>query len=125
MTITVYFDGQCPLCVNEVAKWKKAAFEYEVEWLDITDNDELLLSHGIDPRKALLELHTKTDDGRILTSIDSYALLLRNLPRWKYFGWLIGLPVIKQVLKWCYDRITKVRLKREGRWIKECKSCDK
>ena len=115
MNITVYFDGQCPICVKEVSKWREADFDCTVHWLDITDNDELLISHGINPEKALLELHTKTSDGVIRTSIASYSLLLKHLPRWKFLGWLLGLPVIRHFLKWGYDGLTRVRLKREGR----------
>ncbi|MRI33983.1 DUF393 domain-containing protein [Endozoicomonas sp. OPT23] len=115
MKITVYYDGLCPLCTREVAKWRKAAFDCEMEWLDITDNDELLISHGIDPDKALLELHTRTSDGVIRTSIESYSLMLKHLPRWKVFGWVMGLYGVRHFLKWVYDWLTRVRLKKEGR----------
>lgn len=122
MVITVFYDGACPLCVKEVSRWKNAPFQCDVEWFDITDQDERLLELGIDPQLALLELHTRTDQGEIKTSIESYALLLSQLSRWKWLGWLMGLPGIRQFLKWTYDWMTKVRLKKEGRWPGKCSS---
>ncbi len=55
MKITVFYDGICPLCTREVAKWRKAPFTCPVEWFDITDQDDALRAHGIDPNAALIE----------------------------------------------------------------------
>ncbi|MGI9276826.1 MAG: thiol-disulfide oxidoreductase DCC family protein [Endozoicomonas sp.] len=126
MKITVFYDGVCPLCLREVARWREAPFTCEVEWLDITGQDEQLREKGIDPASALLELHTMTDDGQIRTSIDSYGLLLSQLKRWRWLGQLMLLPVIRPMLKWAYDWMTRVRLKREGRFPGSCNSqCDR
>ena len=116
MQITVFYDGDCPLCVREVARWKHASFSCDVEWFDIAGQDEELQRRGIDPALALLELHTMTDDGEVFTSIGSYGLLLCQLPGWRWLGKLMLLPVIRPTLKWIYDWLTKMRLKREGRW---------
>ncbi|WP_034833642.1 thiol-disulfide oxidoreductase DCC family protein [Endozoicomonas numazuensis] len=122
MKIKVLYDGLCPLCVKEVSRWQNARFRSEVEWFDITGQEKLLEEWGIDPQKALLELHTLTDDGRVYTSIDSYALLLKQLSAWAWLGWIMSLPGLKQFLKWTYDWMTKVRLKKEGRWPGQCNS---
>ena len=126
MKITVFYDGVCPLCVREVSRWREAPFSCDVEWFDITGQDEKLREKGIDPRAALLELHTLTDDGQVRTSIDSYGLLLSQLKRWRWLGWLMLLPVIRPMLKWTYDWMTRVRLKSEGRLPADCNSkCDR
>ena len=122
MRITVFYDGACPLCTKEVAKWRKAPFTCPVEWFDINGQEDALIRQGIDPHAALVELHTKTKDGVIRTSIDSYVLLLSQLPRWRWVGSLMNLPIIKPTLKWIYDVLTKVRLKKEGRWNSACDS---
>ena len=122
MKITVFYDGACPLCAREVAKWRKAPFLCQVDWFDITGQDEELIRLGIDPAFALVELHTKTDDGQIRTSIESYALLLSELAHWRWLGKVISLPVVKSILKWVYDYLTKIRLKRDGRWKSACQS---
>ena len=117
----VFFDGQCSLCTKEVTRWRRAAFREPVEWFDITGKEAELVELGIDPEQALLTLHTRTADGRIRTGIDSYILLLSQLPRWRWLGVLMGLPVIKPLLGWFYDRLTILRLKREGRYP-QCRS---
>ncbi|AMO58054.1 thiol-disulfide oxidoreductase DCC family protein [Endozoicomonas montiporae] len=123
MKITVYFDGACPLCVREVSRWRNASFSCEVEWFDITGQEQALNERGIDPRQAMLQLHTQTSDGNTFVSIDSYALLLEQLPRWRWLGKLMALPVIKPVLRWSYDGLTILRLKSEGRYPGSCSDC--
>ena len=86
MKITVFYDGDCPLCTREVSRWKQAPFLCTVDWFNISGQDDELRARGIDPHQALLQLHTQTDDGRTLVSIDSYALLLNQLPRWRWAG---------------------------------------
>lgn len=125
MKVTVFYDGSCPLCTREVARWRKAPFDCQIEWLDITDNDEELISRGIDPGKAMLEMHTQTDSGKIFTSIESYALLFSQLPRWRYLARFITLPVVKQLLTYSYNGITRIRLRLAGRWPQVCALCDK
>ncbi len=125
MKITVFYDGSCPLCTREIARWRHAPFACDIEWLDITDNDRELLRRGIDPGKAMLELHTQTDSGEIYTSVESYALLLSQLPRWYLLGRFMSLPIIKPLLTHSYNGLTRLRLKLEGRWPQVCERCDK
>ena len=125
MRITVFFDGACPLCVREVQRWRSASFSCPVEWFDITGQEEALKERGINFRQAMLQLHTQTDDGKTYVSIDSYALLLKQLSRWHWLGVLMSMPLIKPLLRWGYDGLTIVRLKSEGRYpIDDCAKCD-
>ena len=123
MKITVYFDGACPLCVREIGRWRNAPFGCEMEWFDITGQEQALRQRGIDPRQAMLQLHTQTSDGKTFVSIDSYALLLKQLPHWRWLGVLMALPIIKSLLRWVYDGLTILRLKSEGRYPAECADC--
>lgn len=125
MQITVFYDGDCPLCTKEVIRWKQASFDCDVDWFNISGHDDELRTRGIDPRQALLQLHTQTDDGRILVSIDSYALLLKQLKHWRWLGVIMSLPVIKPCLLTTYDWLTRLRLKKEGRWPGTSCSTDK
>lgn len=124
MKITVFFDGACPICVREVKRWRNAPFSCPVEWFDITGQEEALQARGIDPRRAMLQLHIQTESGQTFVSIDSYALLLKQLPRWRWLGVLMSLPVVRPLLGWFYDGLTVMRLKSEGRYPGKCSECD-
>lgn len=114
--LKVYYDAACPLCRRERQRyesWQKAA--EGVEWLDVNTHDEHLSARGVVPREALLSLHVEDAAGQFHDGIDAYVLLMRRVPRLKLLAWVIGLPVIKPVLTWIYDRMVRRRLARDGR----------
>ncbi len=117
--ITVYYDGACPRCVKDREHYEKIAGDQaeQVLWLDITGHDDELERLGIDPHKALTELHVKTEDGRIISELDAYIALMARVPWLKPLAWLIGLPGIRPLLARGYHRMVARRLKQSGRWL--------
>ena len=115
--ITVYYDGACPSCVKDRYNYEKlsGASGKNVTWFDITGQDELLRKIGIDPQRALMELHVKNETQQILLEIDAYILLLSKKPLLRPFAWLIGLPLIRPMLSKVYHRQVNRRLRLSGR----------
>lgn len=111
-TLTVFYDGSCPVCVRDRRWYKKleGRTDERVEWLDITGRDDELRQQGIDPDKALRELHVKDAQGQVHQEMAAYILLLSRVPRLKPLAWLIGLPVIRPSLAWLYHRWVARRL---------------
>jgi predicted DCC family thiol-disulfide oxidoreductase YuxK len=115
--VTVYYDGACPICVKDRADYERLAGEggKDVVWFDITGRDAELRALGIDPRKALTELHIMDGEGRILSEMDAYIVLMRRVPKLKLLAWLIGLPPIRPLLGKLYRWMVRRRLRRQGR----------
>lgn len=114
--LTVYYDGACPDCVKDRDKYERmAADDANVHWYDITGKDDELRERGIDPERALRELHVEDASGKIHSELDAYQLLMRRAPRLRPLGWLIGLPLIKPLLSWLYRKMVDRRLRRTGR----------
>jgi len=88
---------------------------HNINWFDITGQDERLREIGIDPQKALRELHVENEDRQILVEIDAYILLLRKVPLLRPLAWLIGLPVIRPMLSKIYRRQVDDRLEHRVR----------
>ncbi|MBV1787803.1 DUF393 domain-containing protein [Marinobacterium sp. D7] len=115
--ITVYYDGACPRCRRDRKNYERLDPEAgkRVEWFDITGREQELIELGIDPRKALTELHIRTADGRILSELDAYRVLMARIPRYRLLGLIIGLPLIRPVASRLYHRWVTRRLRKEGR----------
>lgn len=114
--LTVYYDGSCPSCVRDRRYYEKWAGEgSNVDWLDITGQDEALLAMGISPKKALTELHVSDESQQIYTEIDAYQILMDRVPRLKPLSWVMGLPVVRPVVSRVYHWQVHRRLRREGR----------
>jgi predicted DCC family thiol-disulfide oxidoreductase YuxK len=115
--ITVYYDRACPQCVKDRHHYENLAGRAgkNVDWFDITDQDERLREIGIDPQKALMELHVKNEDQQILSEIDAYILLMSKVPLLKPLAWLIELPLIRPMLSKVYHWRVNCRLRHSGR----------
>lgn len=115
-TLTVYYDGACPRCIRDRERYEQMAAEDAcVHWFDITGRDKELREIGIDPERALRELHVRDADGRVHSEIDAYRLLMARAPRLRLLGWLIGLPVLRPLLSRLYRYSVDRRLRRSGR----------
>jgi len=115
--ITVYYDGACPSCVQDRQNFEKLAGKVgeQVCWFDITGREAELREIGIDPKKALTELHVRDENQQILSELDAYILLMGKVPLLKPLAWLIGLPLIRPLLSRRYHRMVIRRLQRSGR----------
>lgn len=115
--VTVYYDGACPICVRDRQIYERLAGKRcdDVCWLDITGQDDRLREIGIDPRRALTELHLTDEQGRIHSELDAYILLLRRVGLLRPLAWLISLPIVRPTLARWYHRAVVRRLRRSGR----------
>lgn len=110
--LTVFYDGACSVCIRDRRWYEKLEGQTEdsVEWLDITGRDAELRQQGIDPDKALRELHVKDGQGQVHREMAAYILLMSRVPLLKPLAWLIALPVIRPTLAWLYHRWVARRL---------------
>lgn len=114
--LTVYYDGACPKCLRDRATYEKLSGPAadQVCWFDITGQEQQLRDWGIDPRKALSELHVRQANGRIVSELDAYIVLMNKVPALKPVAWLIGLPLIRPLLAKLYHWRVNRRLRRRG-----------
>ena len=115
--MTVFYDGACPTCVRDRNSYEKisGAAGKDVIWFDITGQNELLRNMGIDPNKALKELHIVTEENEVLSEIDAYIALMSRVPILRPVAWLAGRPLIRPILAKLYHAQVNRRLERSGR----------
>ncbi|MCQ8129440.1 thiol-disulfide oxidoreductase DCC family protein [Methylomonas rivi] len=114
--LTVFYDGACPKCRRDRATYEKLAGGAAelVCWFDITGQENRLRELGIEPRKALSELHVRDTDGRIVSELDAYILLMNKVPRLKLFARVMGLPFVRPWLAKLYHWQVNRRLRKRG-----------
>ncbi|MGR5146415.1 DCC1-like thiol-disulfide oxidoreductase family protein [Photobacterium alginatilyticum] len=114
---TVYYDGSCASCVEDRARYEIWLGKHidQVSWFDITDQNAYLIDRGIDPARALRELHVEDAEGVIHRELDAYILLLQQIWWLRPLAWVIALPFIRRRLSQWYRRQVDSRLARDGR----------
>lgn len=106
--LTVFYDGQCPLCLREMRSLKKHDEHQAITLIDInTEGFEQTYPH-IDPVAASNVLHAETKDGKLLLGLDVTAKV------WETVGahrWVAALrwPVIRPVADLGYKIFAKNR----------------
>jgi predicted DCC family thiol-disulfide oxidoreductase YuxK len=113
--ITVLYDGSCPICIKEMHQYQRFEKSGEVNWFDITGQDEWLLARQIDPDAALLELHVLTPEGKLVKGVDAFILLWQRAPLLRPIAWIASLPLLKSFIKNSYGWFTRRRLEKDGR----------
>jgi len=115
--ISVYYDGACPECVKDRQSYERLSGKRkgDMQWIDITGKETLLRAIGIDPKKALMELHVQNENEDIPREIDAYILLMRRVPMLKPISIIIGLPLIRPITAKLYHWQVNRRLRKTGR----------
>ncbi len=115
--ICVYYDGSCPQCIRDRQTYEKLAGKAgdTICWIDITGQEQTLRKLGIDPVKALTELHVKDENEQILSEMNAYILLMSKVSVLRPIAWLIGVPLLKPMLAKIYHSLVNRRLHQSGR----------
>jgi len=116
--ITVYYDGACPRCVRDRARYERLSAKTgeRAHWVDITGRDAELCQLGIDPQAALRELHVRDAVGEVHRELDAYILLMSLVPTLRPLAWSIGLPGVRPVVSRLYRTCVIRRLRATNRF---------
>lgn len=92
--LTVYYDELCVLCSAEIHHYKKQTGSDQISFIDITSDSFDASKEGIDPYQAHKIMHAKTNQGKILTKIDSFVAIWEILPK---YHWLFRISQIRWI----------------------------
>ena len=108
-TLTVYFDGGCPVCSREIDAYRRQAGAEQCVWVDASACAESALGQGLSRPEALARFHVRQADGRTVTGMRAFALLWRQLPRMAWVGRLASIGPMPAVLDGVYYLFLRVR----------------
>lgn len=99
----VYFNNSCNICRTEINIYKKQNIE-EIEWIDITNNNNALKETSKTKKLLLRRLHVEKN-GEIYSGAKAFLLLWEKIPRYKFLYNLFKLPIIFQIFSFSYEII--------------------
>jgi predicted DCC family thiol-disulfide oxidoreductase YuxK len=106
-SITVMFDGACPLCRREIGMYQSLAPLQAVSWRDVS-KDHAGLSPQ-DQAKYMARFHVQLQDGRMVSGAAAFVALWLVMPGWRWLGRIARLPGVTPVLELAYRGFLKLR----------------
>lgn len=107
--LTVFFDGDCPLCRSEIGLYRNCAGADRVAFVDVAAADRDHLIDGLDRAAALARFHVQTANGQLHSGAAGFAQLWLRLPGWRWLGQIMLLPGIITAAELAYRGFLKVR----------------
>ena len=121
--LTVWYNTKCPVCDAGISRQRRrlvrAARAGAIEFRDINLEPEALAPFGAGVDDVRRRLHAVDGAGRLHVGADCAIEIWRRTPCEAWIARLVGLPGIRAVARFAYDRFAD-RLfawdKRAGRW---------
>jgi predicted DCC family thiol-disulfide oxidoreductase YuxK len=107
--VSVYYDGDCPVCSREIATYRRLTPEDAVRWVDASSCDESELGEGLDRAQALGLFHLRDESGRVLSGLDAFIALWARVPGFGFVARLAALPPMRLLLGFGYRAFLRVR----------------
>ena len=107
-SLTVYFDGACPLCQAEINHYRKQECAGVICFLDVSRSEETLAG-DLTKQQAMKRFHVRGNDGLLLSGAAAFVAVWSTLPRWRLAARLAELPGILKILEVAYRLFLPVR----------------
>jgi predicted DCC family thiol-disulfide oxidoreductase YuxK len=103
---SVYFDGECPLCLAVVDTVKNEARSDSPVFFDVHKE---VLPEGVSKAAALKAMHVVTKDGEVKKSAAALFSLLELVPRYRWIIRVAKLPLLLPIMELGYKLLSPQR----------------
>ena len=80
--IKVFFNNSCNICKAEIDHYKKNCSD-EIEWIDVTNNDEAQKLTSKSYEELLKKMHVIVD-GKIVSGAEVFLIIWKNIPKYNF-----------------------------------------
>ncbi|WP_306119589.1 MULTISPECIES: DUF393 domain-containing protein [unclassified Roseitalea] len=101
--IEVFYDGGCPVCRMEVGYFDRHDRAGTIDWIDITGLADAELPPAKSRQELLGRFHVRERGcDRWHVGVDAFARIWRQLPVWRRFAFVFGVPGFRQLAELGY-----------------------
>ena len=101
MGIKVYFNDSCNICRMEINHYKKIA-NSELEWIDITNNDEAIKITSKSQKELLRRLHV-INDGEVIGGAKAFIIIWSKIPKYKILSKIFSIKPLFIIFHYLYE----------------------
>ena len=101
MAIKVFFNNSCSFCRLEINHYKKIA-DSNLEWIDITNNDDALKITSKTQEELLRRLHV-IDNGKVIGGAKAFIIIWSKIPKYKFLSKLFSIKPFFLIFHYIYE----------------------
>ena len=101
MGIKVYFNDSCNICRMEINHYKKIA-NSDLEWIDITNNDEAIKITSKSQKELLRRLHV-INDGEVIGGAKAFIIIRSKIPKYKILSKIFSIKPLFIIFHYIYE----------------------
>ncbi len=103
--LTVWFDGDCPLCVREISLMRRLDRRQAIEFVDVTGGQGC----PIDQQTLLARFHARERGGELVSGAAAFAAMWRAIPLLRPLGLAARWQPLQQLLEVLYLQFLRIR----------------
>jgi predicted DCC family thiol-disulfide oxidoreductase YuxK len=115
-SLTVFYDGDCPLCRSEIGLYRSCAGAGTIAFVDVAATVGDTVGPGLDKRAALARFHVRRADGALVSGAAGFGALWLALPGWRWLGRIVMLPVVQPIAERAYRAFLVLRPALQWLW---------
>ena len=101
MGIKIYFNDSCNICRMEINHYKKIA-NSDLEWIDITNNDEAIKITSKSQKELLRRLHV-INDGEVIGGAKAFIIIWSKIPKYKILSKIFSIKPLFIIFHYIYE----------------------
>lgn len=103
-TVTVLYNGDCPICGREIEAYRRRAERLGAPLAFEDLNHADLAAWGLEAEAARRRLHVRQGD-RVLAGVPAFVALWRRLPGMVWLARLVDLPGVRTLAAAIYEGV--------------------
>lgn len=112
--LTVYFDGECPICRREIDLMKIFNRSARLQFIDFSDGSYRSVEHGLSPCDLGRVIHARWSDGTLITGVEVFQEMWEAIGL-GFLSRLARRPMINKLLVRAYAWFARNRLRLTSR----------
>ena len=101
MKIKVFFNNSCNICKMEIDHYKKNSDE-NLEWVDITNNQEAINLTSKSQAELLRRLHV-IDNGEVIGGAKAFVIIWSKIPKYKFLAKIFSFKPLFIIFHYIYE----------------------
>ena len=101
MNIKVFYNNSCNICRMEINHYKRIS-DGNLDWVDITNNEEALRLTSKTPAQLLRRLHV-INDGKVVEGAKAFIIIWSKIPKYRFLSKIFSFKPFYVIFHYAYE----------------------